>query len=35
MKSDFDKAAQKYDELISLFYSEDETVEDNAEKRGN
>lgn len=35
MKSDFEKAVKKYDELITLFYSGDETVEDNEEKRKN
>lgn len=34
-KTDFEKAVKKYDELITLFYSGDETVEDNAEKREN
>lgn len=34
-KTDFEKAIKKYDELITLFYSGDETVEDNAEKREN
>lgn len=33
MKSDFEKALPKFDELICVYYSEDDTVEDNEEKR--
>lgn len=35
MESDFERAMKKYDELITLFYSGDETVEDNEERRKN
>ena len=35
MKSDFEKALPKFDELICAYYSEDDTVEDNEEKRKN
>lgn len=35
MKSDFEKALPKFDELICDYYSEDDTVEDNEEKREN
>lgn len=35
MKSDFEKALPKFDELICVYYSEDDTVEDNEEKRKN
>lgn len=35
MKSDFEKALPKFDELICDYYSGDETVEDNEEKRKN
>lgn len=35
VKSDFEKAVKKYDELISEFYCEDATVEDDEEKRKN
>lgn len=33
VKSDFEKAVKKYDELIYLFYCEDDTVGDDEEKR--
>ena len=35
MKSDFEKALPKFDELICVYYSEDDTVEDNEERRKN
>ena len=35
MKSDFEKALPKFDELICDYYSGDETVADNEEKRKN
>lgn len=35
MKSDFEKALPKFDELICDYYSGDDTVEDNEEKRKN
>ena len=34
-KSDYEKAIKKYDELICDFYCEDDTIEDNDEKRKN
>lgn len=32
-KTDFEKAVRKYDELISEYYCEDNTIEDNEEKQ--